>query len=69
VNHGGNILISCSDDGYFKIWDRRISQSTLSFKSGEDSLCVGQFNHINEFLFAVAGDSSGEIAIWDQRMP
>ena len=25
ANHGGNILISCSDDGYFKIWDKRTS--------------------------------------------
>ena len=25
INHGGNLLISSSDDGYFKIWDHRIS--------------------------------------------
>ena len=71
INHGGNLLISSSDDGYFKIWDHRVSQKqfVFSYKSGEDSLCVGQFNPINEHIFAVSGDSSGEIQVWDLRMP
>lgn len=34
-----------------------------------DSLCVGQFNPNNTNVFAVAGSSSGEIQIWDMRMP
>jgi len=41
----------------------------MTFKAAEDSLCIGQFNPINENLFAVAGDASGSISIWDMRMP
>ena len=40
----------------------------MTFKAGEDSLCVGQFNPLNEFIFAVAGDSNGNISLWDTRM-
>mmetsp|Transcript_11746 Transcript_11746/g.19821 ORF Transcript_11746/g.19821 Transcript_11746/m.19821 type:complete len:172 (-) Transcript_11746:9-524(-) len=40
----------------------------MAFQDGEDSLCCGQFNPLNEHIFAVAGDSSGSISIWDMRM-
>lgn len=70
--HGGNLLLSTSDDAHFKIWDLRQSTQkfTLACKAGEDgeSLCVGQFNPLNENLFAVAGASNGEIQVWDLRM-
>ena len=68
--HGGHLLISTSEDGHFKIWDVRndAKNFTHAFKAGEDSLCVGQFNPINENLFAVAGDSTGQIQVWDLRM-
>ena len=72
--HGGNMMISTADDGHFKIWDLRNATSgsndfTMTYQAAEDSLCVGQFNPINENLFAVAGDESGSISIWDMRMP
>jgi len=67
--HGGNVMISTADDGHFKVWDMRdTSRFTMTYKSAEDSLCVGQFNPINENLFVVAGDSSGNICLWDMRM-
>ena len=68
-------MISTADDGHFKIWDLRQTKSsgnngfTLTYKVAEESLCVGQFNPINEFIFAVAGDSNGNISVWDTRMP
>ena len=67
-------MISTADDAHFKIWDMRSINSrgnqsfTMTFKAGESSLCVGQFNPINEFIFAVAGDSNGNISLWDTRM-
>ena len=68
--HGGNLLISTSEDGHYKIWDIRNSPQsfTHAFKASEDSLCVAQFNPINANLFAIAGDSSGQIQVWDMRM-
>jgi WD40 repeat protein len=67
----GNLLISTADDGHFKIWDLRSAKKfTMAYKAAEDdSLCVGQFNPLNHNIFAVAGSSSGEIQIWDMRMP
>lgn len=70
----GNLLISTADDGHFKIWDLRTDtrKFTMAYKAVSDdgeSLCVGQFNPINANVFAVAGSSSGEIQIWDMRMP
>jgi WD40 repeat protein len=62
-------LISTADDGHFKIWDIREKREIMTYKSGEDSLCIGQFNPINANIFAVAGDSGGNISIWDMRMP
>ena len=63
------MLISTSDDAHFKIWDVRTQKATLAYKAAEESLCVGAFNPLFEHLFAVAGDSSGEIQVWDLRMP
>ena len=60
-SHGGNLLISTSDDAHFKIFDTRDNKAIVSCKAAEESLCVGSFNPIFEHLFAVAGDSSGEI--------
>ena len=66
-------MLSTSDDAHFKIWDLRQSSKTftLACKGAEDgeSLCVGQFNPLNEHMFAVAGASNGEVQIWDMRMP
>ena len=65
-------MISTADDGHFKIWDLRRAEGqkfTMTFKAAEDSLCVGSFNPINEHLFAVAGEESGNISVWDMRMP
>lgn len=47
--HGGNLLISTSDDGHFKIWDVRkpTTEFVMAYKDSEDSLCIGQFNPIN----------------------
>jgi hypothetical protein len=41
----------------------------MIYQAGEESLCVGAFNPLNEHLFAVAGDPSGVIQVWDMRMP
>lgn len=71
--HDGNLMLSTSDDAHFKIWDLRQSTKkfTLACKGADDgeSLCVGQFNPLNEHLFAIAGASNGEVQIWDMRMP
>ena len=66
-----NMLISTSDDGHFKIWDIRkpTNEFVMAYKDSEDSLCIGQFNPINQHIFAVAGDSAGQIEVWDMRMP
>lgn len=64
------MMISTADDGHFKIWDiRDHSKFTLTYKVADESLCVGQFNPINQHIFAVAGDSNGSISLWDTRMP
>ena len=55
------MLISTADDAHYKIWDVREQKATLTFKAAEESLCVGTFNPFIEHLFAVAGDSTGEI--------
>lgn len=60
----GNLLISTADDGHFKIWDLRTQKFTMAYKAvtdDGDSLCVGQFNSLNQNVFAIAGSSSGEI--------
>ena len=62
-------MVSTSDDGHFKIWDLRTKKFSLAYKAADDSLCAGQFNPLNEHLFAVAGDSSGNVGVWDLRMP
>ena len=70
--HGGHLMISTADDGHFKIWDLRRNEGqkfTMTYKAAEDSLCVGSFNPINEHLFAIAGEESGNISVWDMRMP
>jgi WD40 repeat protein len=64
-----HLMISTSDDGHFKIWDLRTQKFIQTFKAADDSLCAGQFNPLNEHLFAVAGDSSGNVGVWDLRMP
>lgn len=69
--HGGNLFISTADDGHFKIWDLRQPEKkfVLAYKDAEQSLCVGQFSPHNQHIFAVGGDATGIINIWDMRMP
>jgi histone-binding protein RBBP4 len=70
----GNMMISTSDGGHFKIWDVRQAQTmgnkgfVMTYQAGEESLCVGAFNPLIQNLFAVAGDASGNISIFDRRM-
>mgnify|MGYP003764069035 CR=1 FL=1 len=64
----GNLLISTSDDGHFKIWDLRCSskQFTMAYKAAPDdgdSLCVGQFNPNNHNIFAVAGSGKSSALV------
>ena len=42
----------------------------MAYQAAEegDSLCAGQFNPINPNIFAIAGDSTGLIQVWDIRM-
>ena len=40
---------------------RKPNEFVLAYKDSEDSLCVGQFNPIDENIFAVGGDSTGAI--------
>lgn len=55
------LMISTAEDGHFKLWDLRQEKATMLYQASEESLCVGAFNPINEHLFAVAGDPSGNV--------
>lgn len=65
------MLITSGSDGFFKIWDMRDCgyKPVLTGQGSDNELNCAQFNNVNKFMFAVAGEASGMIGIWDMRMP
>ena len=38
-------------------------------QGSDNEINCASFNNVNKFMFAVAGEESGMIGIWDMRMP
>ena len=65
-----NLIGTASSDSHFKLWDIRTpKQFTQCQKASEDELLVISFSHFSEYLFATGGEDSGNLHVWDIRLP
>jgi histone-binding protein RBBP4 len=69
-NLNPHLFATASDDSHFKVWDlRNPSKFTHTYKASDDDLLVVGFSHFNEYLFGTGGELSGQVNVWDLRMP
>lgn len=67
-SHDGNMIASCSEDGFIIVWSAETREQTRTIKSGRDYIIRIAFTHDDNLLVAMSRDHSHEnytIGIWN----